>query len=86
VNRKVFAARFAASVRAAREFAQSGVSEEFPEPLVFRVRLDQSYDGHGPQRGTPVSDAIVPVLDILLRTVVSEPSISSRPRHGRRTA
>ncbi|TDB94147.1 hypothetical protein [Actinomadura sp. 7K534] len=51
MNREVFAARFAASVRAAREFAQSLVSEELPEPLVFRVRLNQSYDGHAPHPG-----------------------------------
>ncbi|GAA1783801.1 hypothetical protein [Actinomadura chokoriensis] len=51
MNREVFAARFSASVRAARQFAQSLVSEELPEPLVFRVRLNQSYDGHTPQPG-----------------------------------
>jgi hypothetical protein len=51
VNREVFAARFAASVRAARDFAQSLVSEDLPEPLVFRVRLNRSYDGHAPQPG-----------------------------------
>ncbi|MES9536577.1 hypothetical protein [Actinomadura sp. NPDC000600] len=51
MNREVFAARFAASTRAAWEVAQSLVSEDLPEPLVFRVRLNQSYDGHPPQSG-----------------------------------
>ncbi|QKW32842.1 hypothetical protein HUT06_01320 [Actinomadura sp. NAK00032] len=51
MNRDVFAARFAASARAARQLAQSLVSERLPEPLVFRVRLNQSYDGHAPQPG-----------------------------------
>lgn len=47
----MFAARFAASAEAARQFAQSLVSEELPEPLAFRVRLNQSYDGHAPRPG-----------------------------------
>lgn len=47
----MFAARFAASARGAWQFAQSLVSEELPEPLVFRVRLNQSYDGHAPKPG-----------------------------------
>ncbi|ROO87161.1 hypothetical protein EDD29_4754 [Actinocorallia herbida] len=51
MDREVFAARFAVSARAAREFAQSLVSEELPETLVFRVRLNQSYDGHAPRPG-----------------------------------
>jgi len=51
VNREVFAARFAASAQAARQFAQSLVSEELPEPLLFRVRLNRSYDGHAPKPG-----------------------------------
>ncbi|GAA2625329.1 hypothetical protein SMC26_18825 [Actinomadura fulvescens] len=51
MDREVFAARFAASARAAQEFAQTLVSEELPEPLVFRVRLNQSYDGHAPKLG-----------------------------------
>lgn len=51
MDREVFAARFAASARAAWEFAQSLVAEELPEPLVFRVRLNQSYDGQAPRPG-----------------------------------
>ncbi|MFG2088924.1 MULTISPECIES: hypothetical protein [unclassified Spirillospora] len=51
MDREVFAARFAASAQAAWQFAQSLVSEELPEPLVFRVRLNQSYDGHAPRPG-----------------------------------
>lgn len=51
MNREVFAARFAASTQAAWQFAQSLVSEELPEPLIFQVRLNQSYDGHAPQPG-----------------------------------
>lgn len=51
MNREVFAARFTASARAAQEFAQALVSEELPESLVFRVRLNQSYDGHAPILG-----------------------------------
>lgn len=51
MNREVFAARFAASAQAAWQFAQSLVSEELPALLVFRVRLNQSYDRHAPQPG-----------------------------------
>ncbi|WP_433243532.1 hypothetical protein [Actinomadura nitritigenes] len=51
MDREVFAERFDASTRAAWRFAQSLVSEELPEPLVFRVRLNQSYDGHPPKPG-----------------------------------
>lgn len=51
MDREVFAERFAASSRAAWEFARSLVSEDLPEPLVFRIRLNRSYDGHAPQPG-----------------------------------
>lgn len=51
MDREVFAARFAESTRAAWRFAESLVSERLPEPLVFRVRLNQSYDGHAPRPG-----------------------------------
>ncbi|WP_344831850.1 hypothetical protein [Actinocorallia longicatena] len=47
----MFAERFAASSRAAWEFARTLVSEDLPEPLLFRVRLNQSYDGHAPRPG-----------------------------------
>ena len=49
MDREEFAARLAASAAAARRFAQPRIAEELPPRLAFRVRLNQSYDGH-PQR------------------------------------
>ena len=47
----MFAARFAASAAAAWAFAREVVAEELPAPLLFRVRLNQSYDGSSPAPG-----------------------------------
>jgi hypothetical protein len=41
----------AASAEAAWRLAGRLVSEELPERLVFRVRLNQSYDGNEPRPG-----------------------------------
>ncbi|MEO3819550.1 hypothetical protein [Plantactinospora sp. B24E8] len=51
MDRDLFAARLAESAEAARSFAQTLVVERLPAPLVFRVRLNQSYDGHPPRPG-----------------------------------
>ncbi|WP_432969106.1 hypothetical protein [Dactylosporangium sp. CA-233914] len=51
MDRDVFAARFAASAEAALGFGREIVAEELPVALAFRVRLNQSYDGHPPQPG-----------------------------------
>lgn len=47
----MFAARLDASAEAAWTFARSLVREDLPSRLVFRVRLNQSYDGHPPRPG-----------------------------------
>ncbi len=47
----MFAARFEASVTSARGIARTVLIERLPEPLVFRVRLNQSYDAHPPAPG-----------------------------------
>ena len=51
MDRDEFAARFAASAAAAREVALPMVIEPLPAPLLFRVRLNQSYDGNAPAPG-----------------------------------
>ncbi|WP_327004871.1 hypothetical protein OHA72_59280 [Dactylosporangium sp. NBC_01737] len=51
MDRDVFAARFAASAAAARDLARAAVLEPLPERLLFRVRLNQSYDGNPPVPG-----------------------------------
>ncbi|GAB3825190.1 hypothetical protein ACFPIJ_36815 [Dactylosporangium cerinum] len=51
MDRDEFAARFAASAAAARAVALPMVIEPLPEPLLFRVRLNQSYDGNPPAPG-----------------------------------
>jgi hypothetical protein len=51
VDRDLFAARLAASTEAAWAFAGSMVREKLPARLVFRVRPNQSYDGHPPRPG-----------------------------------
>ncbi|SNT65944.1 hypothetical protein SAMN05421812_12941 [Asanoa hainanensis] len=51
MDRALFAARFADAAAFAREFAQRYVMEELPSSLVFRVRLNQSHDGHPPRAG-----------------------------------
>jgi hypothetical protein len=51
VERQVFAARFAASAEAAWAFTQLMVTEDLPMPLLFRVRLNQSYDRRAPLPG-----------------------------------
>jgi hypothetical protein len=47
----VFAARFTASAQAAWAFGRELIAEELPAVLMFRVPLNQSYDGHPPQPG-----------------------------------
>ncbi|GIF70175.1 hypothetical protein Ais01nite_82100 [Asanoa ishikariensis] len=47
----MFAARLIEAAAFARTFAQAHVVEDLPEALVFRVRLNQSYDGHPPRPG-----------------------------------
>ncbi|WP_326558488.1 hypothetical protein [Micromonospora sp. NBC_01796] len=51
MDRDLFAARLAASAESAYAFARPMISEDLPAPLVFRIRLDQSYDGDGPLSG-----------------------------------
>ncbi|MEV4533013.1 hypothetical protein AB0J82_04185 [Asanoa sp. NPDC049518] len=51
MDREVFAARFVEAAASARAFAQRHVVEDLPEALVFRLRLNQSYDGHPPRPG-----------------------------------
>jgi len=51
VDREIFASRFAASTQAAWTFARSMIFEDLPDRLVFRIRLNQSYDGHAPLPG-----------------------------------
>lgn len=51
MERDLFATRLAASAEVAWAFARSLVSEDLPERLVFRVRLNQSHDGHAPRPG-----------------------------------
>lgn len=45
MDRIAFASRFGEAAEAAREFAQTLVSEPLPARAVFRVRLNQSYPG-----------------------------------------
>jgi hypothetical protein len=51
VDRDVFVARFTASAEAAWASGREIIAEELPAALVFRVRLNQSYDGHASQPG-----------------------------------
>ncbi|WP_238006732.1 hypothetical protein KZZ52_24075 [Dactylosporangium sp. AC04546] len=51
MDRDVFIARFAAAAQAAWVLGQEYIAEELPPQLRFRVRLNQSYDGHPPQAG-----------------------------------
>ncbi|MBU2666592.1 hypothetical protein KOI35_24085 [Actinoplanes bogorensis] len=51
MDRDVFAGRLHASAEAAWAFARKFVAEELPAPLLFRVRLNQSYDGNPPEPG-----------------------------------
>ncbi|GAA1891275.1 hypothetical protein [Asanoa iriomotensis] len=51
MEREVFAARFAAAAERARAVARPMVIEELPEPLTFRLRLNQSYDVGPPRVG-----------------------------------
>jgi hypothetical protein len=51
VDRDVFAARFIASAEATWSFARDVVAEELPAALLFRVRLNQSFDGYPPEPG-----------------------------------
>ena len=46
MDRDVFATRLAASASRAWAAAREVIIEELPAPLVFRVRLNRSYDGH----------------------------------------
>lgn len=46
VDREQFAERFAAAAARARSFAQTMLLEPLPEPLRFRVALNESYDGN----------------------------------------
>jgi hypothetical protein len=49
MDQEVFATRLAAAAEAARTFSQPRIVEHLPAPLVFRVQLNQSYDGHPPR-------------------------------------
>jgi len=70
--------RFVEAAASARSFAQGYVIEDLPEALVFRVRLNQSYDGHPPRPGEvrfPVDgglDRAVALLRCDAETVVAE--------------
>src|SRR4051794_7020080 len=46
MERALFAHRLDVAAAAARDFARSFVEEMLPDPILFRVRLNQSYDGH----------------------------------------
>lgn len=46
MEREVFVARFREATAGARDFARTMIIEALPDPLVFRLRLNSSYDGH----------------------------------------
>ncbi|GAB2515305.1 hypothetical protein [Nocardia heshunensis] len=48
MERETFRGRLAVAAASARDFARKFVLEDLPGPLVFRVRLNQSFDGHPP--------------------------------------
>ncbi|MGW4245709.1 hypothetical protein [Nocardia sp. NPDC004722] len=48
MERETLRERLAVAAASARDFARKYVLEDLPAPLVFRVRLNQSFDGHPP--------------------------------------
>jgi hypothetical protein len=46
VEREVFARRLNEAATAARDFARKLIDEQLPEPMLFRLQLNSSYDGN----------------------------------------
>ncbi|MBV1849319.1 hypothetical protein [Catellatospora tritici] len=51
MDKDTFTSRFRQAAEMAHRFAQTMISEPLPDALSFRVRLNQSYDGHPPRPG-----------------------------------